>query len=930
MKSALAGVVETERDQRMHMSLADRAIGAVRTKPAAYSGYSDLVAAAQAAAPHRPAAPGRPAPIQAKAEGGPIFLKGLASSSSDGPSSVSGADGTRAIGRPSDPAEIEADRIADAAMSRSQGAGGCAACSQGAPGTTSPTPPAPSGQPLDPALQSFASDKLGGDFSDVRIHADAEAASAARALHARAYTVGKDVMFGEGQYSTGTASGLRLLLHELVHTKQDPSGQMLHRQDDGGVPPVDQGTSGSESADGTPPAAEFDPCSVNVASLTNAQLLARFTEADAYVRDPEHYRRDNFYKYLSLRRRTGAERERRARGGECWLADDITSVPATLYRLDPGPQGGALIRAEDGSAGAGPPRTFTDVSIVTDGQLQRYLTRNHVAPGTIEEVMRDPHTPHMVDISTAQAVWALQQLQQSDGISPMLSPNFAPGLGGALGTFTGPRPAGPGATLLDQLAYSRLINSGAGGGLSADWLASRGWPGIPGNNPAFLEAFTGPDLRSPSATLGQRQGSTGIASEGVFLPSPEVIAAFQAQGGIFVPENLPGDLPVSRLDEIMSRYPLPVGRVGSAMDAANAQQLSRLPPQEMMPVAARIGANMRPPNRPVVTDLMPYALRNLRPGGTLNIVYREAIISSEVQTSVRNTWTDPATGRGYRFEYVTPITEVAAGSAAPLSPGLGAISDPQESVFHVVLRKVPVTGGAPASAAGETEAGLPSIQINALGAGVAPGLWATGTGAAGNVIGGLTTVGLQRAYAALRGQPYGGTLGGDLRNIALTTPPAAGMSFLQLRLQQMAAQRVAAGGAGSLPLYLSPGAGRIALPAVTAPLITMGSMGLSGHSYPWQEYAVQGTRATANALVASGATAGFFAIVGATAVTGAETGAAGGTLVEPGGGTVVGGVGGFLIGAIVGGVAYFISDLTIGSAVEDATRSLVGEPDGCP
>ncbi|MDI1451042.1 hypothetical protein [Polyangium sp. 6x1] len=78
-----------------------------------------------------------------------------------------------------------------------------------------------------------------------------------------------------------------------------------------------------------------------------------------------------------------------------------------------------------------------------------------------------------------------------------------------------------------------------------------------------------------------------------------------------------------------------------------------------------------------------------------------------------------------------------------------------------------------------------------------------------------------------------------------------------------------------------------------------------------------------------GATAGFFAIAGAFATTGAEIGAGGGTVVEPGGGTVLGGAGGWLVGAIVGSVAYFVSDLTIGSAVEYATRSFVGEPDGC-
>jgi hypothetical protein len=58
------------------------------------------------------------------------------------------------------------------------------------------------------------------DFSGVRVHAGATAATSAGAVQARAFTLGQDIVFGAGQYAPNTESGLRLLAHELTHTLQ--------------------------------------------------------------------------------------------------------------------------------------------------------------------------------------------------------------------------------------------------------------------------------------------------------------------------------------------------------------------------------------------------------------------------------------------------------------------------------------------------------------------------------------------------------------------------------------------------------------------------------------------------------------------------------------------------------------------------------------
>ena len=76
------------------------------------------------------------------------------------------------------------------------------------------------GQPLDAGTRAFMEPRFGYDFSQVQVHTDARAAESARAVNALAYTVGRDVVFGTGQYAPETREGRRLLAHELTHVVQ--------------------------------------------------------------------------------------------------------------------------------------------------------------------------------------------------------------------------------------------------------------------------------------------------------------------------------------------------------------------------------------------------------------------------------------------------------------------------------------------------------------------------------------------------------------------------------------------------------------------------------------------------------------------------------------------------------------------------------------
>ena len=80
-----------------------------------------------------------------------------------------------------------------------------------------------SGKAMDSATRAFMEQRFGHDFSKVSIHENAEAQRSAQSINARAYTLGNNIVFGQGQYSTGTTDGKRLLAHELTHVVQQQS-----------------------------------------------------------------------------------------------------------------------------------------------------------------------------------------------------------------------------------------------------------------------------------------------------------------------------------------------------------------------------------------------------------------------------------------------------------------------------------------------------------------------------------------------------------------------------------------------------------------------------------------------------------------------------------------------------------------------------------
>lgn len=76
------------------------------------------------------------------------------------------------------------------------------------------------GAPLSASQRAFFEPRLGRDLGHVRLHTGGTAAAGAQAVQARAYTLGRDIVFGAGEYAPHTPAGQRLLAHELVHVLQ--------------------------------------------------------------------------------------------------------------------------------------------------------------------------------------------------------------------------------------------------------------------------------------------------------------------------------------------------------------------------------------------------------------------------------------------------------------------------------------------------------------------------------------------------------------------------------------------------------------------------------------------------------------------------------------------------------------------------------------
>lgn len=81
------------------------------------------------------------------------------------------------------------------------------------------------GQDLGSTEREYFGERMGYDFTAVRIHTGEEAAESARDAGAKAFTFGNHVVFSQGRYNPESHQGRHLLAHELAHVVQQNPAQ---------------------------------------------------------------------------------------------------------------------------------------------------------------------------------------------------------------------------------------------------------------------------------------------------------------------------------------------------------------------------------------------------------------------------------------------------------------------------------------------------------------------------------------------------------------------------------------------------------------------------------------------------------------------------------------------------------------------------------
>ncbi|MGX5820948.1 eCIS core domain-containing protein [Chitinophaga lutea] len=172
------------------------------------------------------------------------------------------------VGRPDDPYEVEADRMAEQVMrtpslsftggggTRPEGNGSgvqrredgdiqakpLSGLQRGRDGGLRTTAAftarlrtAPEGQPLEAPVRDDMESAFGADFGGVRIHTGTESAAMNREIGAQAFAHQNDIYFGENKYRPGTPEGRFLLAHELTHTVQQGAAPAIQRDETDGA-----------------------------------------------------------------------------------------------------------------------------------------------------------------------------------------------------------------------------------------------------------------------------------------------------------------------------------------------------------------------------------------------------------------------------------------------------------------------------------------------------------------------------------------------------------------------------------------------------------------------------------------------------------------------------------------------------------------------
>jgi hypothetical protein len=130
------------------------------------------------------------------------------------------------------------------------------------------------GTALDDNTRASMEQSFGTDFSSVRVHSGGDAAVAAKSVQAQAFTVGENIVLGEGKSTSDTHT----LAHELTHVVQQRSGDVPGESIGNGLKVSDPGDWAERQAEAT--AAEVTSGGAAHAAHDHAGGVQRETEEE--------------------------------------------------------------------------------------------------------------------------------------------------------------------------------------------------------------------------------------------------------------------------------------------------------------------------------------------------------------------------------------------------------------------------------------------------------------------------------------------------------------------------------------------------------------------------------------------------------------------------------------------------------------------------
>ena len=107
------------------------------------------------------------------------------------------------------------------------------------------------GSTLDGGVRKEMESSFGRDFGDVKVHTGSEASKAATSVQAKAFTVGNEIVFNEGNYQPSSTEGKKMIAHELTHTVQQSQGEVPGESRGNGVKVSDPGDWAEQQAEAT-------------------------------------------------------------------------------------------------------------------------------------------------------------------------------------------------------------------------------------------------------------------------------------------------------------------------------------------------------------------------------------------------------------------------------------------------------------------------------------------------------------------------------------------------------------------------------------------------------------------------------------------------------------------------------------------------------